>query len=153
VLTTAWCATGTGPLWRRLVYETQLAQRVSAWTTNGRLGGETHIAIDLKTGSDPAAVRAILDEECAKGIDERAIERAVTRREASTIWSLSTLMNRVKIIQRGMLYAHDPDMLAGELARYRLVTPDTVDAAITRWLDPAHGIEVTTVPASAASGS
>ena len=153
VLTTAWCATGTGPLWRRLVYETQLAQRVSAWTTNGRLGGETHVAIDLKTGSDPAAVRAILDEECAKSIDERAIERAVTRREAATIWSLSTLMNRVKIIQRGMLYANDPDMLAGELERYRHVTPATVDAAIERWLDPAHGIEVTTVPASAASGS
>ncbi|MBA3458961.1 MAG: insulinase family protein [Deltaproteobacteria bacterium] len=153
VLTTAWCATGTGPLWRRLVYETQLAQRVSAWTTNGRLGGETHVAIDLKTGSDPAAVRAILDEECAKSTDERAIERAVTRREASTVWSLSTLMNRVKMIQRGMLYANDHDMLAGELARYREVTPATVDAAIARWLDPAHGIEVTTVPASAASGS
>ncbi|MEO7097450.1 MAG: pitrilysin family protein, partial [Polyangiales bacterium] len=96
VLTTAWSAVGTGRLWCRLVYETQLAQRVSAWTTNGRLGGEIHVAVDLRTGADPAAVRAILDEECAKGLDQRAIDRAVTRREAGTIWSMSTIGSRSK---------------------------------------------------------
>ncbi len=151
ILTTAWCAVGTGALWRRLVYETQLAQRVSAWTINGRLGGETHVAVDLRTGSDPDAVRAILDEECAKGVDERAIARAVTRREAGTIWSLSTLLSRSKLLQRGVLYADNPDALAGELARYRLVTPAAIDSVIARWIDPARGVEVTTVPASAAS--
>ncbi len=151
LLTTAWCAVGTGALWRRLVYETQLAQRVSAWTINGRLGGETHVAIDLRTGADPAKVRAILDEECVKGIDARALERAVTRREAGTIWSLGTLLSRTRMLQRGVLYAEDPDALAGELARHRAVTPQAVEAAIARWLDPAHRVEVTTVPASAAS--
>jgi len=150
VLTTAWSAVGTGALWRRLVYENPLAQRVSAWTTNGRLGGETHVAVDLRTGADPAAVRAILDEECARGIDERAINRAVTRREAGTIWSMSTLVQRSKLLQRGVLYADNPDTLAGELAAYRAVTPESVSHAIARWLDPAHCIEVTTVPASAA---
>ncbi len=148
VLTTAWSAVGTGRLWCRLVYETQLAQRVSAWTVNGRLGGEIHVAVDLRTGADPAAVRAILDEECGKGLDERAIDRAVTRREAGTIWSMATLVSRSKLLQRGVLYAGDPDALAPELARYRAVTPASVAAAIARWLDPAHCIEVTTVPAS-----
>ena len=151
VLTTAWSAVGTGRLWCRLVYETQLAQRVSAWTTNGRLGGEIHVAVDLRTGADPDAVRAILDDECAKGLDQRAIDRAVTRREAGTIWSMTTLVSRSKLLQRGVLYAGDPDALASELARYRAVTPASITAAIARWLDPAHGVEVTTVPASAAS--
>lgn len=146
VLTTAWSAVGTGALWRRLVYETQLAQRVSAWTTNGRLGGEVHVAVDLRTGSDPAAVRAILDEECARGVDARAIDRAVTRREAGTIWSMSTLGSRSKLLQRGVLYAGEPDTLATELARYRAVTPESITGAMGRWLDPAHGVEVTTVP-------
>jgi predicted Zn-dependent peptidase len=148
VLTTAWSAVGTGRLWCRLVYETNLAQRVSAWTTNGRLGGELHVAVDLRTGADPAAVRAILDEECAKGLDERAIDRAVTRREAGTIWSMSTLVSRSKLLQRGVLYADDPDALAPELARYRAVTPASITAAIAQWLDPAHCVEITTVPDS-----
>jgi predicted Zn-dependent peptidase len=148
ILTTSWCAMGTGSLWRRLVYETQLAQRVSAWTVNGRLGGETHVAVDLRTGADPAAVRAILDEECAKGADQRAIDRAVTRREASTIWSLSTILRRVSLIQRGMLYANDPDALATELARYREITPANIEASLAQWLSPASCVEVTTLPAS-----
>jgi predicted Zn-dependent peptidase len=150
VLTQAWSSTGTGALWRRLVYETQLAQRVSAWTINGRLGGELHVAVDLRTGSDPAAVRAILDEECARGLEERSIERAVTRREASAIWSLSGLARRAQLLQRGMLYAEVPDTLALELARYRAVTPSSIDRAITTWLAPARMIDVETIPRAGA---
>jgi len=148
VLTAAWTAVGTGPLWRRLVYETQLAQRVSAWTTNGRLGGEVHVAVDLRSGADPARVRAVLDEACRAELDERAVERAVTRREATTIWSLTGVVRRASSIQRHMLYRHEPDGLAGELARYRAVTPDTVRAAVARWLEPARSVEVETVAAT-----
>ncbi|HEU0032385.1 MAG TPA: pitrilysin family protein [Kofleriaceae bacterium] len=146
ILTSAWCAVGTGALWRRLVYETQLAQRVSAWTTNGRLGGEVHVAVDLRTGSDPAAVRAILDEECARGIDDRAVARAVTRREAGTIWALTTLARRVSLLQRYQLYTEEPDGLAADLARYRAVTPAGIEAARARWIDPAHTVEIETIP-------
>jgi predicted Zn-dependent peptidase len=145
VITAAWTATGTGVLWRRLVYETQLAQRVSAWTSNGRLGGEVHVAVDLRSGADPARVRAVLDEACAAPIDARAIDRAVTRREASAIWGLAGLARRASLIQRHLLYRDDPDGLAAELARYRAVTPDSAAAAIARWLDPARRVEVETV--------
>jgi len=153
IVTAAWTAVGTGALWRRLVYETQLAQRVSAWTTNGRLGGEVHVAIDLRSGADPAAVRAILDHECRTVIDEGAIKRAVTRREASTIWGLTGILRRASLIQRHMLYRHEPDGLAAELARYRSVTPDTIRDALARWLDPARMIEVETVAAAPARGT
>jgi zinc protease len=148
LLTSSWTAVGTGALWRRLVYETQLAQRVSAWSTNGRLGGEVHVTVDLKTGSDPDRVRAILDEECARGVDERSITRAVTRREANTIWSLSSLVARMKTIQRGMLYSETPDDLAAELVRYRAVTPAAIDGVITRWLAPVRMVEIESVPAA-----
>jgi predicted Zn-dependent peptidase len=149
LLTQAWTAVGTGALWRRLVYETELAQRVSAWQQNSRLGGEVHVSVDLRSGADPARVRAILDEECARGIDEAAIARAVTRREASAIWGLTGLARRAATIQRYALYTGDPEAgLASELATYRAVTPAQIDAAIARWLVPAHMVEVTTVPAS-----
>jgi zinc protease len=148
VLATGWSQVGTGSLWRRLVYDTQLAQRVSVWTNNTRLGGEVHVAVDLRTGSDPARVRAILDEECARGVDERAIARAVTRREASTTWGLASLSRRVSMLQRHALYTGEPDGVAADLLRYRAVTPASIDAAITRWLDPARSVEIETVPAA-----
>ncbi len=150
VLTDAWCAAGTGALWRRLVYETQLAQRVSAWTVNGRLGGEVHVTIDVRSGADPDAVRGILDEECGRGIDQRAVARAVTRRESQTIWTLTNLMRRVGLLQRGLLYVGDPGAMTAELARYRSVTPQSVAAALARWIQPAHMVEVETIPGAKA---
>ena len=150
ILTAAWSAVGTGALWRRLVYDTPLAQRVSAWTVNGRLGGEIHVAVDLRTGADPAQVRAILDEECARGVDARAIERQVTRSEASTIWGLTSLTRRVSYLQRGMLYANKPDTLAAQLLAQRAVTPASIEAALARWLSPAHMIEIETAPVARA---
>ncbi|MDB4958217.1 MAG: peptidase [Myxococcales bacterium] len=150
ILTAAWCAVGTGALWRRLVYETQLAQRVSAWTVNSRLGGEVHVAVDLRTGSDPAAVRAILDEQCARGIDDAAIERADIRREAGAIWSLTGLSKRASMFQRYALYTDNPDGLAADLARYRAVTPDSITVSLARWLDPNRMVEIETVPAKSA---
>jgi predicted Zn-dependent peptidase len=146
ILTGAWCAIGTGALWRRLVYETQLAQRVSTYTMNGRLGGEVHVSVDLKTGTDPDAVRKILDEECARGVDAEAIARQVTRREASAIWSLGGLSRRANMLQRYALYTDNPDGLADDLARYRAVTPGSIAAAMGRWLGAARMVEIETAP-------
>jgi zinc protease len=119
---------------------------VNSWTTNGRVGGEIHVAVDLRTGSDPAAVRAILDEECARGVDETSIQRQVTRREASAIWGLTGLSRRANLLQRYTLFTGEPDGLAADLARYRAVTPASIDAAIARWMPPTKMVEITTVP-------
>jgi predicted Zn-dependent peptidase len=143
----AWCAVGTGPLWRRLVYERELAQRVSAWTSASRLGGELHVSIDLRTGADPAAVRAILDEECARGADCAAIARAVTRDEAGTIWALTSLSRRAALAQRYALFTGDPDGFAADLARQRAVTPASISSALSRWIRPDRLVEVETRPA------
>jgi predicted Zn-dependent peptidase len=149
VLASAWTSVGTGALWRRLVYERELAQRVSAWASPNRLGGELHVVVDLRTGADAGAVRAILDEECARSADAAAIARAVTRIEAGMIWSLVSLARRAQTLQRYALYTGDPDGLAGELARYRAITPASVAAAHARWVSPASMVEVETAPSAA----
>ena len=144
----AWSAAGTGGLWRRLVYETQLAQRVSAWTTNARLGGEVHVAVDLKPGADADTVRSILDEELAKPIGDDAIARAATRHEAGAIWALTQLVRRTQLLHRYALYTDEPDGLAGELARYLAVTSDSANAAVARWVRPEAMVEIGTLSTS-----
>jgi predicted Zn-dependent peptidase len=144
IATSAWTMVGGGELWRRLVYDSQLAQRVSAWLTNGRLGGEVHIAVDLRSGADPTAVRAIVDDIVPRPVEPAVIERAITRREAGAIWSLVGISRRAQMLQRYALYTTTPDGLAAELARYRAVTPSSIASAVTRWLDPAHMVEVET---------
>jgi zinc protease len=142
----AWSASGTGALWRRLVYDTQLAQRVSAWTTNSRLGGELHVAVDLKPGADADAVRKIIDDVLAQPIDPDAIARAATRHEAGAVWSLTGLVRRTQLLHRYALYTAEPDGLATDLARYMSATPDAVDAAVARWARPDAMVEIETQP-------
>jgi len=89
-------------------------------------------------------VRAILDEECARGVDARTIERAVTRREAAAIWALTGLARRASILQRYLLYTNEPDGLEAELARYRTVTVASVEAARSRWIGAF--VEIESVP-------
>jgi zinc protease len=142
----AWSASGTGALWRRLVYDTQLAQRVSAWTTNSRLGGELHVAVDLKPAADADAVRAIIDDVIAQPIDPGAIARAATRHEAGSVWSLTGLVRRAQMLHRYALYTDEPAGLAADLARYLAATPAGVDAAVARWARPDAMVEIETRP-------
>ncbi|MBA3540714.1 MAG: hypothetical protein H0T79_13975, partial [Deltaproteobacteria bacterium] len=114
-----------------------------------------HVSVDLRSGSDPAAVRAILDDEIARataardpGEDQRQIDRVITRREAGVIWSLGSVSKRAAAIQRYMLYTEEPDGFAADLARYRAVTPATLAHATARWL-AAPFIEIETVPGAA----
>jgi predicted Zn-dependent peptidase len=140
---------GTGRLWRRLVFEQRGAQRVQAWLEATRIGGSFHVAVDVQSGADTAAIRAILDEEFAAAIasiDEGAAARARRRREAGALWRLDGLESRASQLQRSMLYLERPDGLAAELARVRACSAPSIAAAAARWLDPARMIEVETRP-------
>ena len=48
------------------------------------------------------------------------------------------LSRRANLLQRYALYTGEPDGLAADLARYRAVTPASIDAAIARWLAPSN---------------
>ncbi|HVV87534.1 MAG TPA: pitrilysin family protein [Kofleriaceae bacterium] len=148
VVALALATPGTGRLWRRLVYERPLAQRVSAWMQPGRRGGEVHVTVDLRGGTSPDEVAAILDDELAevraRGIDDAALARAVRRREASLWWRLDGLGRRAALLCASMLATGGPDGAAEDLARYLRLDRAAVTAAAARWLDPAGQVEVRT---------
>ena len=149
VVALALASPGTGTLWRRLVYERPLAQRVSAWVQAGRRGGEIHVAVDLRSGASADDVAAILDDELERvrtgvGVEAAAVERAVRRREASLWWRLDGLGRRAALLCSSMLASGNPDGVADELARYQRADRATVTAAAARWMAPAGEVEVRT---------
>jgi predicted Zn-dependent peptidase len=150
VLATSLCAAGIGSLWKSLVYEQPLAQRVSAWSGSHRLGGEWHLVVDLRPDADEARVRGEVDgalrRACELPLDEAFLARIVGRREASVTWQLQSVESRASLIQRGMLHRCDPNGFAEELLQYRRLSGEGVRQAAARWLGPDRAVQVEVVP-------
>lgn len=147
ILALALSTPGTGRLWRALVYERPLAQRVSAHVQSGRLGGELHVVADLRAGVDLAEASRVIDDVlagAAAGLDERAVVRGVRRREAGVLWRLDGLGRRAAMLCGSQLATGTPQV-ADELRRYLETDVPRVQAATKRWLSPEKMVEIVTI--------
>jgi zinc protease len=146
VLALALATPGTGRLWRALVYDRPLAQRVSAHVQSGRLGGEFHVVADLRAGVDLAEASRVIDdvvESAVAGLDEREVTRGVRRREAGVLWRLDGLGRRAAMLCGAQLATGTPQV-SDELARYLALDVAGVRTAAQRWLARDRMVEVIT---------
>jgi zinc protease len=150
ILAAAWAAPGTGALWKRLVYRDEVAQRVSTWMVNHRLGSEFHVAVDLRGGVSPATVTAAFDEELAQvaavPFDEAQLQRVVGRRDAGVLWGLQSIARRAADLQRYLYWDGEPNGFAAESARFRRVTGAAISSAVATWLTDARRVTLHTLP-------
>lgn len=155
-LAIAWALPGSGRLWRALVHDRRWAQRVGVGVSAGRLGGEVHVTVDLQSGIDPRAAADVVDAELAAvragDVDERAVQRAIRRREAALWWRLDGMGRRASMLLSAHLTSGSPRGIGESLERMRRVTPASVAEAARRWLDPARMVEVVTRPGRATNG-
>lgn len=140
-------------LYRRLVYEAQVAQDVAAYQDEGRLGGGFHVVITgrpgVALGELEGAVRRELELLAADGPEATELEGARARVEAEIVRSLDRLGGfdgRADRLNRYLFHTGDPGYIRRDLARYRRVTPDLVAEEVRRWLVERHGVTLSVVP-------
>ena len=148
VLVLALATPGTGRLWRALVYDRPLAQRVTAHVQSGRLGGELHVTVDVRPGVTVADVTAVIDDVMnslleGTALDEREVRRGIRRREAGLLWRLDGLGRRASLLCGSQL-ATDQAQVSPELQRYLATDAARVRAAGRRWLSAATMVQVVT---------
>jgi len=140
-------------LYRRLVYETQMAQDVTAVQQSGALGSSFLIIATARPGHTVAAIQKVVDEELERLRREppqpREMERVLNQTEAS----FYRAMERVggfggKANQMNAYYfaGASPDFFAEDLARYTSLTAADVRAAVLRWLPPDRRVELIVEP-------
>jgi zinc protease len=140
-------------LYKRLVYDLQIAQDVSASQQSGMLGSSFLIVATARPGKSIAEIQKIIDEELDRlrrePPDAREVERAINQIEAS----FYRRMERVGGFggKADQLNAYDaagggPDYFAEDLARYTSLSPTDVQAAIVRWLPPDRRVELIVEP-------
>ena len=140
-------------LFKRLVYDTQIAQNVSAFQDSQRLSGTFLIIATARPGHTVEEMQKAIDEEMerlrSEGPDAREVQRAINEIEAA----FYRQMERVggfsgKADQLNAYYfaGGDPDFFAEDLARYKSLSPTDVQAAIRSWLPADRRVELVVAP-------
>jgi len=140
-------------LYKRLVYDTQIAQDVEAEQQSGALGSSFLIIATARPGHTAAELTTAIDEELAKLRREppepREVQRAINEIEASfyrRMQRVGSFYGKADQLNAYYVAGGGPDFFAEDLARYTSLSPSDVQSAIIDWLPPDRRVELTVVP-------
>ncbi len=140
-------------LYKRLVYEMQIAQDVSAYQSSSAIGSQFLIIATAKPKVAIADVQRVIDEELeklrAQAASTREVERAVNQMEAAFLGAMEAVGGfggKADLLNAYYVATGSPDYFNEDLARYRALAPEDVQAAIQRYLPAGRRVELTVVP-------
>jgi zinc protease len=140
-------------LYKRLVYDKQIAQDVRAAQQSLTLGSVFVIEATAKPGVRLEDLEQAIDAELAKlreaGPTQAELDRARNTIESQTIRGLETLGGFGGVADRLNQYNHylgNPDYLAADLERYQNATPAALKAAAKSMLTSNARVVVLAVP-------
>jgi zinc protease len=140
-------------LYKRLVYDMQIAQDVNAVQQSQALGSNYLIIATARPGQSLDRIQAVIDEELDKlratPPEAREMQRALNQIEANFYRG----MERVggfggKANQLNSYYkaAGTPDYFQKDLDRYRAVTANDIRAVVEKYLPKDRRVELSVVP-------
>lgn len=140
-------------LYRRLVYEDQVAQNVSAFQWGKLLSGDFFVTVTGREGQNLGDLERAVLEEVARlaeeGPTDDELARVVNGIETDFVSGLETAIGRAEQMNYYFYYTGDADFAARDLASYRALTPDRISAAAARYLHGANRLVISIVPAGA----
>jgi zinc protease len=147
-------------LYKRLVYDLQIAQDVSAFQASAALGSQFQVVVTARpadAGTTAAAltdkIRAIVDEEIARlqaaPPSAREFERALNQIEASAYNRMERVGGFGGVGDQLNAYytaTGNPDYFNEDLSRYRSLSPSDIQAAAAHWLPATRRVELVVEP-------
>ena len=133
----------TSRLYKRLVYDLQIAQDVSASQQSAQLGSLFEITATAQPGHTADELLVAIDDELAKLRDGKAalteeLARAKTNTVAEHVFRVEKDGARANLLNLYNHYVHVPDYLASDLARYENASETSVHDAVTKYLPAAR---------------
>jgi predicted Zn-dependent peptidase len=130
--------TKTSRLYKRLVYDLQIAQNVSASQQSGELASTFEIVATARPGHTAEELLKVIDEELAKlrdgGVTDAELARAKTAVESDNVFELERSSARANRLNTYEHYVGDPNYLAKDMARTQNATTKSVSDAVRTWL-------------------
>ncbi len=125
-------------LYKRLVYDMQVAQNVFASQQSSKLAGRFEIDITPKPGQSLAAIDKVLKEELDKIMNEPVSDRELKRVQnsfrSSFLNRLSSVLGKAGTLAAYNYMAGNPDYVQQDAARYEAVTAADVQRVAKTYL-------------------
>ena len=136
-------------LYKRLVYELQVAQDVNARQQSSKLDGDFTITVTPKPGQTPTSVANLVNEEITRvvreGITDRELKRAQNTIRAGFLDNLSSVLGKADQLNLYNYFVGTPDFVRQDAARYDRVTTMDVRRVAEQYLGRPR-IVLTIVP-------
>ncbi len=140
-------------LYRRLVYDLQIAQDVSAFQQSQALGSNFFVITTARPGQSLDKLQAVIDEELDKlraaPPEAREMTRALNQFEANFFRGMERVggfSGKADRLNSYYMATRNPDYFEQDLARYRAVTAADVKAAVEKYLPKDRRVELSVVP-------
>ena len=138
-------------LYKRLVYDEQIATDVSAMQMGGEIAGQFMITATARPGGDLKGVEATAREELTRFLEKGPTQAELDRARTEMLAAFTRGVERIggfggksDVLAQGEVLGGRPDFHEARLARIASATPARVQAAARGWLmDGVYVLEVT----------
>ena len=143
----------TSRMYKAMVFDQQLSAGVSAGNSTLGIAGWFQISVTAGKGKEISdllpVVENIIRDVKENGVTEAEVERARRNLVAGRMRELERIGGRADLLNTYQTFLGDPGYLPRDLARYRAVTPEAVQAFAKKYLVPDKRIELDVIPAAA----
>ena len=144
----------TSRLYKRLVYDEQIATRASAYVDLREIAGQFYIDVMARPGEDLQKIEKIVDEELQRFLQEGPTAEELTRvktqymaRFVRGIERIGGFGGKSDILAQNAVFAGDPGYYKTRLARIKNATAADLQKAAVAWLsDGVYTLEVQPFP-------
>jgi len=137
-------------LYKRLVYELQIAQNVSVYQDGSALGGMFMIMATARPGIKLAQLQTVIDEELRTLIQNppsnREVQRVINQNESTMLRQMESPMAKAEMLQSYYRFAGNPDWLNEDFSRFKALQPSDISATARQYLNPQRRVILSVIP-------
>jgi zinc protease len=140
-------------LYKRLVYDLQIAQNVSCFQNSSKFSGEFYVAVTARPGIGLSQLEKVVQEEIDRIKNENPSDRELTRvmnqsesRFLTQIERSGGFSGKANQLNEYFFYTGNPDYFNEDLQRFKSVDPADISAAARKYLRSDARIVMSIVP-------
>ena len=140
----------TSRLYKRLVYDLQIAQDVYSYQASSALSSSFWIVATARAGHSLEEIEKVIREELAKLRDQapaqREVQRTVNQYEARFLSGLEEIGEKADRLNSYYFQTGNPDYFNEDLSRYRAIDPEDIRMAALSILKEDRNVVLSIVP-------